>query len=109
MKTPALIINELIKDTGLSVSEFARQLPIGRQTIQDILSGKRKKIPKVLFLQLQEKFGISSIWLLTGEGEKYAKADSLSVQETPAGYGKGIVERIDERDQQMSMQMKSPS
>lgn len=84
MKKPSFIINEIIKDSGLSISEFARQLCVERQTFQDILSEKRKKIPSDVIEKIKDKWGYSSLWLITGEGEKFAKTDGLT--EPAGGY-----------------------
>lgn len=104
MKEPSLIIKEIRDDAGLSISEFARQVGTHRQTIQDIESGKRKKIPQEIALKIQEKYSVFMVYLMTGEGEKYAKADKVT--ETAANYGAGILERMAQSESEMKANIK---
>jgi hypothetical protein len=55
--------------------------------------------------KIQEKWGYSSLWLFTGEGEKYATANKHEIREPAASYGSGILERIDNRDEKIAKQM----
>lgn len=103
MKEPSLIIKEIREECGLSISEFARQVETHRQTIQDIEAGKRKKIPQEIALKIQEKYSYSMVFLMTGEGEKYAKADT--VREPGASYGEGILENMAKKEADMQKKM----
>lgn len=103
MKEPSLIIKEIREDAGLSISEFARQVGTHRQTIQDIESGKRKKIPQEIALKIQEKYSVFMVYLMTGEGEKYA---SNATKEPAANYGAGILESMAQSESEMKANIK---
>jgi transcriptional regulator with XRE-family HTH domain len=95
-------IKELRETNNLTKSKFAEMLGIHRQRIQDI-EGCRQGVPQEILMKCVETFGLRIDWLMTGEGEKYAKNDA--VKEPGASYGAGILERIDSRDESIAKKM----
>lgn len=63
-----------IIESGLSQSEFARQLGVSPGFISDVVHGKKK--PGTEFLHaVQTTFGISIDWLLTGKGAMNGRSE----------------------------------
>ncbi len=68
------IADRLKEIVGENVAQFARELGIHRQTLDNYLKGR---IPKADFLdKLSKAKNININWLLTGEGEPYLKTRS---------------------------------
>jgi len=68
------IADRLKEIVGENVAQFARELGIHRQTLDNYLKGR---IPKADFLdKLAKAKNININWLLTGEGEPYLKTRS---------------------------------
>lgn len=88
-------IKELRISKGLNITDFAANIGVHRQRIQDIESGKVKKIQQDILLKCSEKYGVSLAWLMTGEGSMYAKADTAGydVKEPAAGYA--LIKTVD--------------
>lgn len=76
MSNTLIRIKALRKEKDLSITDFAASIGIHRQRIQDIEAGKVKKVQQDILLKCSEVYGVSLNWLMTGDGEMYAKADA---------------------------------
>jgi transcriptional regulator with XRE-family HTH domain len=103
-------VKELIEDTGLTVSAFARKLGEDRQRIENIRS-KKFRVPEEIMIKIVERFNVNPSWILTGEGPiyshelpkrhpdegvavmpvgvKYARLDNEDIAVTPVEESKG--------------------
>ena len=73
--------NEVLKYTGLSQVDFAKEIGVHRSYISRILSETNRGISNSLAFVIEEKFGVDSNWLLTGKGEMikmYSKSPELN-------------------------------
>ena len=95
-------IKLLREEKNLSQTKLAALLAVKRHHVVDIESDKQRP-PYETIIKYAEYFSVNSDWLLTGEGEKYAKPNTL--KEPSANYGAGILERIDSRDEKIATQM----
>lgn len=77
-----LRIKKLITHLGLNDSSFARELGFPQTTISNMLN--RNSDPKSeLLLAIVKKWGVSTDWLLTGEGEMF-RGETREVSQTYA-------------------------
>ena len=77
-----LRIKKLITHLGLNDSSFARELGFPQTTISNMLN--RNSDPKSeLLLAIVKKWGVSTDWLLTGEGEMF-RGETKEVSQTYA-------------------------
>lgn len=67
----ALRLQEIIMNYGLTQTAFANSLDMKPNEVNAILKGRRN-LTKAITTRIELKYGISSNWLLTGEGDKYA-------------------------------------
>ncbi len=64
-------LNEFLKSNNVGQQEVAQLLGIGQSYVSQMLNGK-KPIGKSKADILSKKYGLSKLWLLTGEGEMLA-------------------------------------
>ncbi|BFH15019.1 helix-turn-helix domain-containing protein [Paenibacillus melissococcoides] len=69
-------IRKIINDQNLKQKDFAESIKVTESYVSNMLSGKRSVISEALASLIQEKFGYSMQWILTGEGEIYENASS---------------------------------
>lgn len=78
-------LKEVRNYTGLTQQEFAKNLEVSLSTIANIENGSRE-ISKSLMKLLVEKYKVSALWLLTGEGpmmQEEKKEGQLGSQKIP--------------------------
>lgn len=63
-------ILRIVYELGLSQSEFSRMLGVSFAYVNMIVNKKRYKISRNMARAIQDKFGYSADWILTGEGDK---------------------------------------
>lgn len=68
----ALRLQEVITNCGMTQTAFASSLDMKPNEINAIIKGRRN-LTKAITTRIELKYGISSDWLLTGEGDKYAE------------------------------------
>ena len=61
-------IESIILETGKRKKDFAAELKISPQYITKLLAGERN-LSRRMAEAIEEKFGYSARWILTGEGE----------------------------------------
>ncbi|MCE0494706.1 helix-turn-helix domain-containing protein [Vibrio salinus] len=70
-------LKEILKMKGISASQMAQDLNVGKGHISNIING-RIQTPKKHISAIAEYLKISSVWLLTGEGSPDAGFDGLT-------------------------------
>ena len=78
-------LKHIRNERGMSVAAFARLLEEKDHRIRDIESGKQK-IPPEIITKLRNILDINPHWLLTGEGEMYAKDTQGSGNDVEVNY-----------------------
>lgn len=63
-------LNLILKEQKLKKVAFAKTLGVSDNYIYIITSGRKNSISNTLALLIQEKYGYSARWVLTGEGPK---------------------------------------
>ena len=71
MKEQAERIKQLIDELGLTQKKFGEAIGMSPQNIGAYISGRRK-LSEGLAARISVTYGVSSDWLLTGEGDKFA-------------------------------------
>jgi len=74
-------IKIIISEQGLRQKEFSAAIKVTESYVSNLLSGKRECISGPLASLIEEVYGYSSGWILTGRGGKYsdtAKNKTLS-------------------------------
>lgn len=61
-------ISRVIKDAGIKKAEFARRLNLSQPFVSELCSGKNNPSDRTI-ADICREFGISEVWLRTGEGE----------------------------------------
>lgn len=61
-------ISQVIKDAGIKKAEFARRLNLSQPFVSELCSGKNNPSDRTI-ADICREFGISEVWLRTGEGE----------------------------------------
>lgn len=73
-------LKEVFKAQGLSIAEAAERSGIPYRSMQNYVSASPELVQKPgaeALMKLQQSFGVSIDWLLTGEGEPYGGADEV--------------------------------
>jgi len=95
MNTISKRIKDLREEKNLSQTKMAAEIAVKRHHVVDIEAEKQRP-PYETIIKYAEYFGVNMDWLMTGEGEKYAKAGM--VKETAASYGAGILESMAQKE-----------
>lgn len=86
MNDTAFRIKQLREEKNLSVPKLAANIAVESYVVRDT-ENRKQRPSQDLILKYAEYFGVKLDWLMTGEGEKYAKADkSHDVREPAADY-----------------------
>ena len=62
----------LLDEQNIKRKDFACTIKVTEGYVSNILNGKRDHISDSLALLIEQKYGYSAQWILTGEGERYA-------------------------------------
>lgn len=76
-------LSDLLRALNLSQNQFAMQLGVSQPNFNQIMNGKRA-FGKNLQRRVVAEFGVSSQWLLTGEGEKFRKPEVTPEEDSPS-------------------------
>ena len=69
---------EIRKELNLTQKEFSEKLGF-KDKLSNMIEAGRQKVTPEIALKIEDKFGISGWWLLTGRGEKYLKNNKINV------------------------------
>jgi transcriptional regulator with XRE-family HTH domain len=75
-------ILSIVHELDISQSEFARKLGISFTYVNLIINNKRRKISGLLANMIQEKYGYSAGWIMTGKGDRRNFAQYAELLET---------------------------
>ena len=65
-------IKIILDERKIKQVEFARTLGISANYVNQIVNGKKETISDTLSRLIEERYGYSAYWILTGNGEKLA-------------------------------------
>lgn len=68
-----LILNE----QHIKQKDFAISIKVTESYVSNILNGKRSNLSETLALLIEQIYGYSSQWILTGKGERYATQSNI--------------------------------
>jgi transcriptional regulator with XRE-family HTH domain len=102
MKDTAFRIKELRENINLSIPKMAAKLAVESYVVRDT-ELRKQRVSQDLILKYAEYFDVTLDWLMTGEGEKYAKTDA--VKEPVASYGGGVLESILKSNEELKKNM----
>ena len=74
-------IKTILDERKIKQVEFARTLGISANYVNQIVNGKKENISDALSKLIEERYGYSADWILTGNGEKLA-ANEISAEKT---------------------------
>ena len=63
-------IKTILTERDLKQTEFADQMGIGPNYVNQLANGKKTNMSETLAKLIEETYGYSAQWVLTGEGEK---------------------------------------
>lgn len=89
---------ELRESKNLSQTKMAAEIAVKRHHVVDVEADKQRP-PYETIIKYAEYFSVNTEWLLTGQGEKYAKDNA--VKEPAASYGAGILENMAKNESDM--------
>lgn len=74
-------IKTILDERKIKQVEFARTLGISANYVNQIVNGKKENVSDTLSKLIEERYGYSADWILTGNGEKLA-ANEVSAEKT---------------------------
>ncbi len=72
----------ILKEQHIRQKDLANTIKVTESYVSNMLKGKRSNISESLALLIEQAYGYSAHWILTGEGERYA-AHSASLELSP--------------------------
>lgn len=93
MNAVQLRIKGLVKDLGLSLSEFAKRIGTHQSSLSRSLADGNN-VGDAMLNKISIAFGISKTWLLTGEGEMLRKKEEDALSRIGANRDKGDKENF---------------
>jgi hypothetical protein len=88
MTTDSERLERVISFAGVNQAQMARALAVPAQLLNDVLH-KRKGLSRRLALVINERYGFSLRWLLTGDGDPWDSGTT-----TPAPESANVVRRL---------------
>lgn len=70
----------ILTESNESQVDFAKALGIGATYVNQLVQGKKVNISPTLAILIEEKYGYSANWIMTGEGEKRALQTSSTIK-----------------------------
>lgn len=71
----------ILNESGLTQRDFASTLGITENYISLLINGKKEKISETLAFLIQEKYGYSAEWILTGRGDKFVNTKNSFIKQ----------------------------
>ena len=71
----------ILNESGLTQRDFASTLGITENYISLLINGKKEKISETLAFLIQEKYGYSAEWILTGKGDKFINTKNSFIKQ----------------------------
>lgn len=70
-------IRLVLDEKNIKQKELASAIRVSESYISNILKGKRRNISSALAMLIEQNFGYSAKWILSGEGERYITQTSI--------------------------------
>lgn len=70
-------IKRILYEKHIKQKELAAAIKVSESYISNILKGKRRNISSALAMLIEQNFGYSARWVLSGEGEPYVTQTSI--------------------------------
>lgn len=70
-------IRLVLDEKNIKQKELASAIKVSESYISNILKGKRRNISSALAMLIEQNFGYSAGWILSGEGEPYITQTSI--------------------------------
>lgn len=74
-------LKTILKESNLKQKEFAFSIGVSEGYMSQLLSGKRDAISESLALLIQELYGYSADWVMSGKGDKFKKNERTFIKE----------------------------
>lgn len=74
-------LKTILNENGLRQREFASTIGVTESYISRLLKGTHDKISESLALLIQERYGYSSKWIISGQGDKQAGHERTFIKE----------------------------
>lgn len=110
--SPADILSELIKYSGLTGQKFAQKIGVSQSVVSEYLQGKYQKLSKKMEGAILETFPeVSLVWLLTGNGNmlKSVRVEGIGNATVNGDHstatigvdGSRLLDQLDRKDEQI--------
>lgn len=76
-------LKELIEELGISIREFTREAGISQGSINDVLNGRSESLSGKTLSAIRERYDVSPLWLLTGEGGMFIGEPPMPTDASP--------------------------
>lgn len=74
-------LKTILKESNLKQKEFAFSIGVSEGYMSQLLSGKREVLSESLALLIQELYGYSADWVMSGKGDKFKKNERTFIKE----------------------------
>lgn len=71
----------IVKELGITQKKFAEELGLTDNYISKLISGVNNKLSDTVALLIQEKYGYSAEWILTGNGDKFINTKNSFIKQ----------------------------
>ena len=71
----------IVKELGITQKKFAEELGLTDNYISKLIGGANNKLSNTVALLIQEKYGYSAEWILTGKGDKFINTKNSFIKQ----------------------------
>lgn len=71
-------IRLILNEQHIKQKDLAGAIKVTESYVSNMLKGKRCNISEALALLIEQTYGYSAVWVLTGEGDRYAPKSDVS-------------------------------
>lgn len=76
----------ILDEQHIKQKDLANAIKVTESYISNMLNGKRNNLSESLAVLIEQAYGYSAYWVLTGEGDRYA-TQSTNLELSPAKKG----------------------
>lgn len=88
----------IVQEQKLRQKDLAATIKVTESYVSNMLNGKRSNISEALALLIEQAYGYSAHWILTGEGDRYAFSSDAHSQLSPTK--KRLIAKIEKMSDQ---------
>lgn len=88
----------IVQEQKLRQKDLAATIKVTESYVSNMLNGKRSNISEALALLIEQAYGYSAHWILTGEGDRYALSSDEHSQLSPTK--KRLIAKIEKMSDQ---------